>query len=418
MEKIIHKNLEKHLENNNILTTRQGGYRKGKSTIDTVAQFTDDITHNRNMGNITIATYADFSKAFDTVDHLIMLEKFKKYGVKGNFLKLFTNYLENRSQYTKVNGVISKEAKVTRGVPQGSVLGPTLFSLYVNDMVRVFSKCKVLLYADDTVIYKSGPDIDSIQTDMQPDLTSFSTWCKGNKLSLNIGKTKSTVFIPSFRGKDNIRPNLEIDNIQLQYVHCYKYLGVTIDNKLTFKQHVNQTIKNVAFRSYTMAKAQEYLPKYALLKVYKSYILPIFDQGDILYDGHCVDQLKKLQKLQNRCLKVCEKVPFRTPTLEVHKSTKVPYLSLRRQAHIRNYAFKRSKDDTYIEVMNRRTRLADAPILKCDLAHCTAYERSVKYKTAQSWNNLDVSVRNIVESQEFKLRTKTDLLTNIVEGLC
>ena len=122
-------------------------------------------------------------------------------------------------------------------------------------MVKVLDKCKVLLYADDTVIYKSGKDIGSIQADMQPDLTKFSTWCKGNKLSLNIGKTKSTVFKPSFRDKDNIRPSIEIDNSLLQYVQWFKYLGVTIDNKLTFKQHVNQTIKNVAFRSYTMTKA-------------------------------------------------------------------------------------------------------------------------------------------------------------------
>ena len=265
------------------------------------------------------------------------------------------------------------------------------------------------------MIYKSGTSIDSIQEQLQPEISDFSKWRKSNKLSLNIGKTKSTVFIPSFRGKDDLRPKLTIDAVDLHYVNCYKYLGITIDNKLTFKQHMNQVIKNVAYRSYTMSRAKEYLPKFALLRIYKSYVLPIVDQGDILYDGQSKDHTDKLQKLQNRCLKMSMKLPMRTPTLDVHKLTKTPYLKVRRLAHIRNYAYKRSSSEKHVVEMPRQTRLAATPVLRYNLSKCKAYELSVLYKTAQCWNNLDTEVKRISDIDEFKSRTKSDLFSIIVE---
>ena len=156
LEKIVHRNISEYLDHNNILTEIQGGYRKNHSTIQTIGTLTDDILRERNVGRNTLAVFIDLKKAFDTVDHSILLRKCDRYGIVGKAGIWLKHYLTDRKQCTLANGTKSPKTNITCGVPQGSILGPLLFLLYVNEIEYICKHSKVLLYADDTVLYVSG----------------------------------------------------------------------------------------------------------------------------------------------------------------------------------------------------------------------------------------------------------------------
>ena len=188
----MHNRLTSFCDENNILNGNQGGFRKNHSTIATVAQFTNNLYEAINNSQIPIATFMDFSKAFDTVNHEILLQKLGKIGIKGNTIFLIKNYLENRTQSTCANGVYSDHSRIRCGILQGSVLGPMLFLIYINDLCNVILNCNTFLYADDTVLVANAMSIYDAHVMLQNDLDNVAYWCKGNKLRINI-KQKSMV---------------------------------------------------------------------------------------------------------------------------------------------------------------------------------------------------------------------------------
>lgn len=177
-----------YLEANHILTTKQGGFRPGHSTTFTATSLVKDILDAHNLGNLTAAIFVDLRKAFDTIDHTLLIAKLQDYGIRNNSLIWFTSYLTSRQQRTMVNGAFSDFLTTTHGVPQGSVLGPVLFLLYINDVTQIIDQSMVDLYADDTVLYLSGNNSLIVQSELQLILDKFTEWCKMNKLTLNTKK--------------------------------------------------------------------------------------------------------------------------------------------------------------------------------------------------------------------------------------
>ena len=195
LEQIIHNRINSFCDENNILVQYQGGFRKNHSTIGTVALHTNNLYNAINNKEYSIATYIDFLKAFYTVDHQILFRILDKIRTKGNVQKLICNYLKNRKQKTIVNETESDLANIVCGVTEGSVLGPLLFLLYINNLCNVIGKCKMFLYAVNTILVANDPDIYTAHMHLQGDLDNIANWCKGNKLSINIKKTNKAMVI-------------------------------------------------------------------------------------------------------------------------------------------------------------------------------------------------------------------------------
>ena len=276
-EKLIHARLYSFLQKNKILNGNQYGFRKNSSTAYAIYDLIENKLKNLDQNSITCALYVDLSKAFDTVNHSILLKKLAHHGIRGVPLELFKSYLSNRKQYTYVNGCKSRELPIDIGVPQGSVLGPLLFLLYINDLPCA-SLLLTKLFADDTCLIFSAKTVDELQIVINREMRKIESWMSGNKLSINYKKTKYMLL----HKQPNQQPfALYINNNKIDKVNCFKYLGVKIDDKLTWREHIKhiegklssacgamyrlrQSVNQKYIRSFYFAHAYFYL-QYSIL---------------------------------------------------------------------------------------------------------------------------------------------------------
>ena len=194
LEKLIYKQSSTFLENLNYLTKMQHGFPKRHSTTSATSKFVDDIILNLDKGYYSLAVFLDVKKAFDTVDHAILIKKLKHSGAGNNVIRLFTNYLSNRKQTVLYNGQLSDIKTLRTGVPQGSTLGPLLFLLYINDLPNILSKSLNLMFADDTVLCHCHSSFEMLLRELQTDIDSVFKWCQQNYITLNITKSQDVQF--------------------------------------------------------------------------------------------------------------------------------------------------------------------------------------------------------------------------------
>ena len=242
-ERIIKKALVKHLESNNLLNNTQHGFRKGRSTVTQLLRYYDSILSMLEKGHQVDAIYLDFSKAYDKVDHNILIKKILSLNIGGKVIVWIENFLKMRNQVVRVEGELSEEVKVTSGVPQGSVLGPLLFLIMMNNIDEDLFKATVGSFADDTRLWKmvTGPKEEE---EMQMELEKLYTWAEGNNMSFNSKKFEGMRF-----GKDQDEPNyVDPNHKKIEQKSHIKDLGVLMSNNLKFDQH----IRNVAARGSRM----------------------------------------------------------------------------------------------------------------------------------------------------------------------
>ena len=190
-----------------------------------------------DSGRIFIGVFLDLKKAFDTVDHCILLDKPYKYGIRGKLWNWFKSYLEKRKQYVCYSDISSVTLPITYGVPQGSMLGPLLFILYINDLADVSEKLFTILFADDTTILIEGTQVNSMITSLNSELAKLTDWLKANKLSINVSKTHYMVFHRSRRKQD--KEDILLDNTIIKQVTFTKFLGIIIDDKLKWIHQIS-----------------------------------------------------------------------------------------------------------------------------------------------------------------------------------
>lgn len=250
----------------------------------------------------------DLKKAFDTVSHDILFGKLESVGIMNSELDWFRCDLGDRTQVVKVNGLLSGEQGVWCGAPQGSTLGPLLFLIYIND-VTSFVSCPLISFADDTVLFTSDSTLESTVSHLQEGLDKLMLWTRNSKLTINAMKSKLMIINPKkMKRADRACSEGELEvymgPTKLEQVKTYKYLGVTIDKDLNFKQHLKQVIKNCAQKIYVLGKIRNKLTQRAVVDIYKTMIIPLLDYGDIFYDSGSKSLLNKLDSLERRAVRL------------------------------------------------------------------------------------------------------------------
>ena len=414
LERVVHSHVMSFLEGRSLLNPNQGGFRGGRSTTDTISKFTDDIFQGINDGEVTMATFIDLKKAFDTVDHEILVHKLYKIGVRGLTLEWIINYLSDRHQKTLANDVTSAPCSVSCGVPQGSILGPLLFLVYINDIDDEKGQCKYKLYADDTVIYSTHRDPEVAFRKVQLELQKLGDWCKINKLTINTKKSMAMVFGTRATVSRSRLPPLRINGQDLAYTDHYRYLGVTLDSCLTFSRFLMEVTKLITHKIWLLNQIRFYITQSMAKGIFNGKILPYFDYGDILYHQVSVTHSNHLQILQNRALRIILKADRMHPTSDLHQSLGIPLLENRRRVHLRIAAFKKLffEEDTCL-TQTRPTRLGDAPLIKTTAPRVGAFERSVAWKLSKEWNSMPVHIRNVQSLCVFRRAQKCWLMGTI-----
>jgi hypothetical protein len=271
LERIMYDRLENFIIKHNILYDYQFGFRKIHSTSLALNVLTEKIQNSFNDKNITLGVFLDFSKAFDTVDHSILLHKLESYGIRGLALSWFRSYLTNRLQYVSYQNENSHHEKVITGVPQGSVLGPLLFLIYINDLPNVCNRLFPVLFADDSNMFISGKNVEELIAIMNTELAAIVEWLHTNRLSINIKKCHFMFFSPHDVLHDS---NVKISDVNIDEVYHTKFLGVTIDNKLSWKNHITYIKSKISKGLGILYRARRFLDNKSLKTLYYSFIYP------------------------------------------------------------------------------------------------------------------------------------------------
>ena len=265
-EKAFLNRLYSFLNKNNIIQSNQFGFRKNHSTQSALISFIDMLTEKLDNNEYAVALFIDLSKAFDTVDHQILLNKLFKYGIRGKANDFVKSYLNNRMQYVDLNGTTSELRKIECGVPQGSILGPVLFILYVNDMHCCSHLLKLFLFADDTTILYSAKNVTDLYKIINNELKKLTIWFEQNKLSLNISKTTYMLFKNHKLPLE--LPILLLNDNQIPLVQHTKFLGVEIDNKLNWANHIKIIENKLSSILFIIKKIRHKLNTKTALKLY------------------------------------------------------------------------------------------------------------------------------------------------------
>ena len=306
IERIIHNQTQEFLDKNNILYKYQSGFRKHYSTDTCLCYLTDKVKIGFEEGLLT-GILIDLQKAFDTIDHSILLEKMSCLGFAGKTIAWYTSYLTNRSFIVNVGKESSSPGKLSCGVPQGSILGPLLFLLYVNDMPQAVNS-ELLLYADDTCLIYTGKDIQKIEEQLNSDFASLCEWFIDNKLSVHFGeeKTKSILFGTKRQLKDQRDLNLKYGDIEIKQHSRVTYLGCILDNILSGEHMAAKVLNTVHNRLKFLYRKQKFLSLSLRRLLCNALIQPHFDYACAAwYPLLNKRQSKRIQIAQNKCIRYC-----------------------------------------------------------------------------------------------------------------
>ena len=317
MEKLVLLRLSHFFKKFNVLDENQFGFKSNFSTKDAIIRLFSLVYNNLDNKDLTLALLLDLSKAFDKVNHYILIRKLESCGIRGYTLKWLSSFLHERKIRTLVNGKTSNYKCITDGVPQGAILSPILYNIFINDFSK-FIQIPSIIYADDTILLITAKNIETLQTNLKHHFSNLLYYYSINKLLLNTEKTQLILF-----GNKNIHNWNLCNDIHLSNLTSVKYLGINIDNKLTINPHVIHIIKNINKYITIFRNIRNLLTNNTKVSLIKSLIVPhILYSCPFLFTTHKYN-LTLLSKSYIRIIKILFKYPMQTPTDIVISSSHV-----------------------------------------------------------------------------------------------
>ena len=296
---VISKVLERAMHNrlysfmNKQLNEKQFGFRARCSTTLAIAETVEKL--RLNMSRKQFCIFLDFSKAFDTINHDLMIEKLERYGVRGVVLNWFRSYLLHRQQTVFINGVFSEYKVVNSGVPQGSILGPLLFIIYTNDFLKTCQYFDMYMFADDTTIMYSAETLDD--RCIHSDIVCLQEWINCNYLYLNVRKSELMWFCEPIT-------DIRLQNENLKNSDSVKYLGIHLDRNFSFEVHVDNVVKRLSKHVFAISRIRKFVNRSVLLRYYKSFIEPTIRYGLLIYGCTAYSKLLRIYMVQKKLLKL------------------------------------------------------------------------------------------------------------------
>jgi hypothetical protein len=318
LEKLMYNRLTKFLEKHEVFFSGQFGFRSNRSTSHAILLIIDKIQNAIENKLFSCGLFLDLSKAFDTVNHSILIRKLEYYGIRGVVKDWFCSYLTDRALYVSIGDTSSDLMTITCGVPQGSVLGPLLFLLYINDFGNSATVLDFNLFADDSNLFYSHKSLQCLETDLNNQLYNVNEWLCANKLSLNIEKSNFVIFHPPQK-KISYPINLKINNKILEEKTSIKYLGVIIDSHLNWKDHVHELSNKISRSVGILLKLRHFVPIKILVQLYYSIIYPFLSYGALIWGNTYISNIQPLVILQKKAIRIITFSEYRSHTSPLFK---------------------------------------------------------------------------------------------------
>lgn len=420
-EKIMIDQLSSYLENHNIIFCRQYGFRKGYGTEAAVVSVVNEICNGLDKGFSGVAgVFFDLSKAFDLVDHSILIKKLEFFGIQGSTIKLIESYLHNRSQYVKIGNSRSSTKPVKCGVPQGSIIGPLLFLIYINDLQNITFFGKLFMFADDICLLYNYKHQLVLKTQIEYDASILFEYARLNKLCINADKTKFVRFRPYLLQRE---PEMIVfmDGKLVSESYSLKYLGVNLTFNLSWDMHIEMLKRKISAATGILRKFKSKLSTETKLQLYYSLIHCHFVYIPTVYAfKHCA-ALKSLQSAQNKALKIVYNLPTEFSTIQLFTCYAKGVLPVRGvyKYNILQFMFKSTKriGNSFIQFhqhfdqsqLNTRHRLNLIPS-RCRLE---LTKQRIEYAGPHEFNELPHDLKQIARISVFKSKLKSYLLENI-----
>lgn len=406
-ERLLYKRIVVFFNKYNMLFQYQFGFRENHSTVLALIEITDKIKKHIDKNEFTIGIFLDLCKAFDSVDHSILLSKLKYYGVRGLAYSLLSSYLSNRKQYTVINNVKSDTRNIGYGVPQGSVLGPLLFLIFINDIQYCTNDQHLRLFADDTGIFVYGKNLLSTIEMAQSILNKLQEWFKHNKLTISVNKCAWMIFHGKRKKIPENLPSLYMNNVEMIRVNSYKYIGLTLDSTLSWAPHVNSLCTTLNRYFGIFYHIRHKIPKYMVRQLYFSTIFSHINYGLELY-GSCASHLiQKLQVKQNSLLKLLLKHERLYSTDKLHSDLDIMKIDDLFKVKILSFVYECLSQSTIplfhdyfqlhhnVHTHDTRNRLTlSQPLTKTAIGHS-----ALNVYGASLWNNSDIAKDNFYFSK-------------------
>ena len=414
IERCIHGQLTKFFHKFKLIHDNQYGFQRGLSTEMAIQRVYENLATRLDAKEVSCAIFLDLRKAFDSVNHGLLINKLFRHGIRGAPLKLISSFLENRKQCVFVNGVKSGFETVKCGVPQGSVLGPLLFLCFINDLPKVSSVFETLLFADDACLISSSSSTTTLENQTNSELKQISNWLSYNKLCVNYSKTFFMLFS---KRKSKFNLNIIMDNNIINQTDRVKYLGVIFDNKLNWAPHIINVTKKIASGCWAIANLRNFVDIKTLRIVYFSLVHSHLTYGISCYGSASKYLLNKLLVKQKWALKVITRSDFLAPSTplfyrlkflkldDIHKlkiATEIRRLMLTDQLGKFNIQTNQS-------IHQHTTRSATKGNFAIPMANSNIGKSTLRFKGALIWNSIPDELRNLSINQ-FKFKYKKLLI--------